>query len=78
MRRGCSIRSYKLKHGYDIKNFLDDYSHLLQRAIDIIWDNIEWVEEEQRNYYRVRKEKRYYFVKRLKPVIPKGREFKRG
>ena len=77
MQRDCYVRSYKLKHSYDIKNFLDDYTRLLQRAIDIIWDNIKWIERKQRKYYRVNKEKRYYFVKRLKPEIPKSRAFKR-
>ncbi len=77
MQRDCYVRSYKLKHSYDIKNFLDDYTRLLQRAIDIIWDNIKWIERKQRKYYRVNKEKRYYFVKRLKPEIPKSRVFKR-
>jgi len=77
VQKDCYVRSYKLKHSYDIKNFLDDYARLLQRAIDIIWNDIKWVEKEQRNYYRVKKEKRYYFVKRLKPEIPKSRVFKR-
>jgi len=67
-----------LKHNYDIKGFLDDYTHLLQKAIDIIWDNIKWIEKKQRKYYRVNNEKRYYYVKRLKPEIPKSGAFKRG
>jgi len=66
-----------LKHSYDIKNFLNDYTRLLQKAIDIIWDDIKWIEKKQRKYYRVNNEKRYYFVKRLKPEIPKSRAFKR-
>ena len=77
MQRDCCVRSYKLKHSYDIKNFLNDYTRLLQKAIDIIWDNIKWIEKKQRKYYRVNKEKKYYFVKRLKPEIPKSRAFKR-
>ena len=74
--------SYKLKHGYDVGDFLNSYRLLLQKAIDIIWENTEWVEGRQRNYYVVkeggRKVKKYYHVKRLIPVIPKTREFKRN
>jgi len=43
--------SYKIKHNYDVEDFLDSYRYLLQKAIDIIWDNIEWVEKKQRKYY---------------------------
>jgi len=76
------ILSYKLKHNYDIGDFLNDYRNLLQKAIDIIWDNIDWIEREQRNCYLIkqgrRKIKKYYYIKRLIPLIPKSREFKRG
>ena len=75
------ILSYKLKHNYNISGFLSSYRHLLQKAIDIIWDNIEWVEKRQRNHYLIRSGKKfkrkYYHVKRLIPTIPKSREFKR-
>ena len=76
------ILSYKLRLDYDIGVFLYDYRRLLQKAIDIIWENIEWIEKKQRNYYLVkqgrRKIKKYYYVKRLIPIIPKSREFKRN
>ena len=75
------ILSYKLKHNYDIKDFLNDYRDLLQKAIDIIWDGIDWIERKQKNYYSIkqgrRKIKKYYYVRRLIPLIPKSREFKR-
>ena len=83
MRR-CSYvtLSYKIKHDYDIGEFLNSYKYLLQKAIDTIWDNIEWVEKRQRNYYLIkqgrRKIKKYYYVRRLIPLIPKSREFKRN
>ena len=74
--------SYKLKHSYDVSEFLNSYKYLLQKAIDNIWENIKWVERKQRNFYLIkcgkRKVKRYYYVKRLIPVIPKSREFKRN
>lgn len=76
------ILSYKLKHTYDIEFFLDSYRLLLQKAIDIIWENMEWIERRQRNYYIVRQGRRrikkYYYVKRIIPIIPKSREFKRN
>jgi len=75
------ILSYKLKHNYDIGDFLNDYRNLLQKAIDIIWDNIDWIERKQKNRYLIkqgrRKIKKYYYVRRLIPLIPKSREFKR-
>jgi len=80
-RSSYRILSYKIKHNYDIKEFLYSYKHLLQKAIDIIWDNIEWIGRKQRNYYVIkhgkRKIKKYYYVKRLIPIIPKTREFRR-
>jgi len=76
------ILSYKIKHNYDIREFLDSYKHLLQKAIDTVWDNIEWIERRQRNYYMIkcgkRKIKKHYYVERLIPIIPKSREFKRN
>jgi len=76
------ILSYKIKHNYNIKDFLNSYRYLLQTAINIIWDNINWIERKQRNYYLIRNGKRfkrkYYHVKRLIPIIPKSREFKRN
>ncbi len=81
-RNSYVILSYKIKHNYGIKGFLYSYRYLLQKAIDNIWDNIDWVEKEQRRYYLIeqenRKIRRYYYVKRLIPVIPKSREFKRN
>jgi len=75
------ILSYKIKHNYDVSGFLHSYRSLLQRAVDVIWGNIKWVEKWEKKYYVVghgrRKTKRYYHVKRLIPVIPKTKEFKR-
>jgi len=55
------ILSYSMKHKYDVKFFLDSYRDLLQKAIDAIWDNIQWIERRRR----------------LLPMIPKSNEFKR-
>jgi len=75
------IVSYKIKHNYDVSDFLPSYRNLLQRAIDMIWSNIKWAEKWEKKHYIVerggRRIKRYYRVKRLIPVIPKAREFKR-
>jgi len=76
----CKIVSYKIKHNYNIDDFLLSYRSLLQRAIDIIWGNINWVEKWEKKYYIVenkrKKIRKYYYVKRLIPLIPKTREFK--
>jgi len=61
-RNSYRIVSYKVKHGYDVRDFLSSYKYLLQRAIDIIWDNIEWKKKKNR----------------IIPIIPKSKEFKRN
>lgn len=62
--QGSSYRilSYSIKHNYDVKGFLDSYRNLLQKTIDVIWDNIQWVEKRRR----------------LLPIIPRSNEFKRN
>jgi len=83
-RSSYKILSYKIKHSYNVEDFLNNYGYLLQKVINIIWENIEWIEieKEQRNYYLIRNGKRfkreYYHVKRLIPIIPKSKEFKRN
>jgi len=75
------IVSYKIKHDYNINDFLLSYRSLLQRTIDIIWDNIEWVEKWEKKYCvaesRGKKTRKYYCVKRLIQVIQKTKEFKK-
>ncbi|MBS7288202.1 MAG: hypothetical protein KIH01_05535 [Candidatus Freyarchaeota archaeon] len=63
----CSyqVKSYKVKHNYDVKDFLESYRWLLQRAINEIWENIAWKEK-------------IISGKRLIPIIPKSSEFKRN
>ncbi|MBS7288685.1 MAG: hypothetical protein KIH01_08090 [Candidatus Freyarchaeota archaeon] len=63
----CSyqVRSYKVKHSYDVKGFLESYRWLLQKAINEIWENITWNEVVKGR-------------KRLIPIIPKSSEFKRN
>lgn len=56
------ILSYKVKHNHDVKEFLKSYRFILQKAIDSIWENIEWKRK----------------GKRLIPLIPKSNEFKRN
>ncbi len=59
MRRGSyRIVSYKVRHNHDVREFLSSYRHLLQRAIDTIWDGIEWKKKKNR----------------LIPMIPKSKE----
>ena len=61
------VTAYKIKHCYDVSDFLEAYRLLLQRAMDEIWKNIQWTE-------RRNKRKR----KRLIPIIPKSNVFKLG
>jgi len=51
-----------VKHSYDVRDFLNSYRFILQKAVDIIWENIEWRRK----------------GKRLIPIIPKSKEFKRS
>jgi len=67
------IRAYNVRHSYELKEFLEDYRRLLQRAVDEIWNNIVWIEK--KNFYRVKGNKNYY-VTRIIPIIPKSNEFK--
>jgi len=46
-----AVRSYKLKHDYDVDEFLKSYRDVLQKAVDWIWNNIEW--EENVNVKRI-------------------------
>lgn len=41
------ILSYKIKHNHNFKSFLNDYILLLQRAVDMIWDSIEWIKKQK-------------------------------
>jgi len=61
-RNSYRILSYKVKHGYELGDFLSSYRHLLQRAVDAIWEGIEWKKREGR----------------LIPMIPKSREFRKA
>jgi len=74
------ILSYKVKHNYNIDNFLLSYRSLLQKAVDIIWGNVTWVEKWEEKCYEVesgkKRNKKCYQIKRLVPLLPKTREFK--
>jgi len=43
-----AVRSYKLGHSYDVREFLEKYREVLQKAIDEIWMRIEWEENFKR------------------------------
>jgi putative transposase len=60
------VRAYSIKHDYYlyIKDFLEAYRLILQKAIDEIWSNIRWIE----CYIKGRR--------RLIPKIPKENSFK--
>ena len=52
------ILSYKIKHNYNVDDFLLSYHSLQQRAIDITWKNIKWVEKWEMRYYIVESERK--------------------
>ncbi len=58
------VRSYNVRHSYNIREFLEAYRLMLQNAIDEIWANIRWVE--RFNKHR----------KRIIPIIPNENRFK--
>ncbi|NHV06374.1 MAG: transposase, partial [Thaumarchaeota archaeon] len=43
------IRAYNIRHNYELKEFLEDYRRLLQRAVDEIWNNIVWINKTNNN-----------------------------
>ncbi|MEM1769808.1 MAG: transposase [Nitrososphaerota archaeon] len=47
-QQSIAVRSYKLKHNYDVREFLEKYREVLQKAIDEIWKNVEWKEDVKR------------------------------
>jgi hypothetical protein len=38
------VRAFNIRHGYDVRGFLESYRLLLQSAVDEVWDGIKWVE----------------------------------
>ncbi|MCD6502964.1 MAG: hypothetical protein J7K58_01860 [Euryarchaeota archaeon] len=62
--------TYKMEHDWDVKDLLTAYKRILQRAIDIIWENTEWKEKiVKHNGYK---------TTRLIPVFPSSSEFKKN
>ena len=59
------VRAFNIRHGYDVRGFLESYRLLLQRAVDEIWAGIKWIERHDSRGER-----------RLIPVIPKENSFK--
>ncbi|MCD6444761.1 hypothetical protein J7L70_07155 [Candidatus Bathyarchaeota archaeon] len=65
------VRMYSIPFEDDrVRELISWYMRILQKAIDIIWDNITW-KYDIKNYRR----RRYAKVK--VPVIPKNAKFKR-
>lgn len=36
------IKAYKLRHSYDVSQFITDYLSILRHTMWIIWSSIEW------------------------------------
>ncbi len=58
-----------MEHGWDVKDLLIAYRRILQRAIDIIWENTVWKEKTVKH--------NGYKTTRLIPVFPSSNEFKK-
>ncbi len=72
------VLTYKVKHNCDLKKLPDDFIKTSQRAVDIIWKNINWKEKTVKHRYKIGKRKyKYYTTTRLIPEIPKDKDFKR-
>jgi len=60
------VKAYSVEHNYDLDRFISDYIWLLNAIMREIWNNIRW------------KEKKVKGKKRILPVIPNSKEFKRN
>ena len=59
-----------MEHDWGVKDLITAYKRILQRAIDIIWENTEWKEKiVKHNEYK---------TTRLIPVFPSSSEFKKN
>ena len=59
-----------MEHDWDVKDLITAYKRVLQRAIDIIWENTEWKEKTVKHDG--------YKTTRLIPFFPSSNEFKRN
>ncbi|EHP83724.1 IS200/IS605 family accessory protein TnpB-related protein [Methanotorris formicicus] len=71
------VLTYKVKHNYDLKDLPTEFIKIAQKAVDIIWKNIDWKETEVKHRYKVGNKYKYYKTIRLIPKIPKDKDFKR-
>ncbi|AEF96416.1 IS200/IS605 family accessory protein TnpB-related protein [Methanotorris igneus] len=71
------VLTYKIKHNYDLKNLLDGFMSTSQKAVDIIWENINWKEKQVKHRFKSKNKYKYYTTTRLIPEIPKDKDFKR-
>ena len=60
------VKAYSAEHEYNLDEFISDYTLLLKAIIREIWRNIRW------------KEKKVKRRKRIFPMIPTSKEFKRS
>jgi putative transposase len=68
------VRAYAIEYSQNVRDFIADYQHLLQLAIDEIWARIQWVEKPVEPRHRIPGVR--YTAKRLIPVLPKEASFK--
>ena len=71
------VLTYKAKQDYNLDNILNEFIKIAQKAVDIIWKNINWKEKKVKHRYKVKKKYKYYTTIRLIPEIPKDKTFKR-
>ena len=69
------VLTYKVKHNYDLKKLPDDFIKTSQRAVDIIWKNINWKEKTVKHRYKIGKRKyKYYTILYNYPINPRDSE----
>ncbi|XRP97380.1 IS200/IS605 family accessory protein TnpB-related protein [Methanocaldococcus sp. 16A] len=71
------VLTYKVKYSYDLKNLPYEFINIAQKAVDIIWNNINWKEKIVKHRYKLRNKYKHYTTTRLIPEIPKDKDFKR-
>ncbi len=72
------VLTYRMKHNWEVENFLTEHQKLLQRAVNEVWESATWKEKKVKHRYFIGNgEYNYYETTRLIPYFPKSNGFKR-
>lgn len=53
-RNDKDVRAFKVKHSFNVVHLLAMFRLLLQKAVDMIWENVEWKQEIVEDSYIIR------------------------